>query len=63
MYCGNLQARLDGVQALIAERVRASDGHISAKRLPPIAEAAGTQRLCSRTWIAASRSCANASPV
>jgi hypothetical protein len=30
-----------GVQALIAERVRASDGRISAKRLLPIAEAAG----------------------
>jgi hypothetical protein len=30
-----------GVQELIAERVRASDGRISAKRLLPIAEAAG----------------------
>jgi len=30
-----------GVQALIAERVRGSDGRISAKRLLPIAEAAG----------------------
>jgi len=29
------------VQQLIAERVRASDGRISAKRLLPIAEAAG----------------------
>src|SRR5919199_1943832 len=30
-----------GVQQLIAERVRASDGRISAKRLLPIAQAAG----------------------
>src|SRR5207244_4916090 len=30
-----------GVQALIAERVRTSDGRISAKRLLPIARAAG----------------------
>lgn len=31
----------DGVQALIAERVRRSDGRISAKRLLPLAQAAG----------------------
>lgn len=31
----------DGVQALIAERVRRSDGRISAKRLLPVAQAAG----------------------
>ncbi len=30
-----------GVQALIAERVRASDGRISAKRLLPMVQAAG----------------------
>src|SRR5215210_6389210 len=30
-----------GTQTLIAERVRASDGRISAKRLLPIAQAAG----------------------
>lgn len=31
----------DGVAALIAERVRATDGRISAKRLLPVAQAAG----------------------
>ena len=33
----------DGVQTLIAERVRATDGRISAKRLLPVAVAAGYQ--------------------
>jgi len=33
----------DGVEALVAERVRATDGRISAKRLLPVAAAAGYQ--------------------
>jgi hypothetical protein len=39
-----LTSNTAGVQTLIAERVRASDGRVSAKRLLPIAQAAGYPR-------------------